>query len=245
MKDSDLRRLIQPDHGLSEDRHDALKEQLMATIVTDQPTADTNPAPVHINKRRRGKIVIGAAVAVLAVGGAAAAGSLFPDDAGVILPIGDCRTESSIQEVVATMQRPNGNTLQLFTTRANPEVPVNGHALIETSPDGQNLGGFGGCNPPGSSDGNGDLWANAPSVSGADGVFVWLIGKAPTPATRVEIDLSDGDTVYLDLQTDGYFVGELIRPGVDLPDESAPPAPLPRRIRAFDADGNLVQEQTQ
>lgn len=245
MNDSDLRRLIQPDHGLSEDRHDALKEQLMATIVTDQPCADTNLAPVDVNKRRRSKIMIGAAVVVLVIGGAAAAGSLFPEDAGV-LPIGDCRTESSIQEVVATTQRPNGSTLQLFSTRANPEAPVNGHALIETGPDGQTLGGSSACNPPGSSDGNGDLWVNSPSQSGADGVFIWLIGKAPAPATRVEIDLSDGDTAYLDLQTDGYFVGELIRPGVELgPEDSAPPVPLPTHIRAFDADGNLIQEQAQ
>ena len=144
------------------------------------------------------------------------------------------------------MQRPNGNTLQLFSTKATPEAPVNGHALIETSPDGQTLGGSSGCNPPGTPDGNGDLWVNSPSQSGADGVFVWLIGKAPAPATRVEVDLSDGDTAYLDLQTDGYFVGELIRPGVELgPDDSAPPVPLPTHIRAFDADGNLVQEQTQ
>jgi hypothetical protein len=189
----------------------------------------------------------GVAVAVVALGGAAAAatGVLFPDDVDV-LPVGDCRTESSIQEVVATMQRGNGNTLQLFSTKASPDAPVNGHALIESTPDGQSLGGSSGCNPPGTPDGNGELWVGAPSQSGGDGVFIWLIGKAPAPATRVEIDLSDGETIALDLQTDGYFVGEVVRPGVEMgPEDSAPPVPEPTGIRAFDADGNLVQEQAQ
>jgi len=247
MNDADIRRLIQPDVGLSEDRHEHLKEQLMTNLNTDDPVTAPLVEPTNFTKRRRRKIMAGVAVAVIAVGGAAAAGGLFPDDIGdAVLPIGDCRIESSIQEVVATMQGANGNTLRLFTTQASPDAPVNGHALIETTPDGQSLGGSAGCNAPGTPDGNGDFWVNSPSQSGADGVFIWLIGRAPAPATRVEVDLSDGDTIALDLQTNGYFVGEVIRPGVELgPEDSAPPVPQPTSIRAFDADGNLVREQAQ
>jgi hypothetical protein len=244
MNDSDLRRLIQPDAGLSKDRHDHLKEQLMNSLTTDDPAASLHN-PIKLNRRRRRTIAAGAAVAAIALGGAAAAGGLFPDDVEV-LPVGVCRTESSTQEVVATTQRANGNILQLFSTQESPDAPVNGYALVESSPDGQSLGGSSGCNPPGTPDGNGELWVNAPSQSGGDGVFIWLIGKAPAPATRVEVDLSDGDTIALDLQTDGYFVGEVIRPGVEMgPADSVPPVPEPTSIRAFDTDGNLVQEQTE
>lgn len=245
MNDSDLRHLIQPDDGLSEDRHEQLKEQLMTHLDIDDPATAPLGKPVNLTKRRRRKIIAGVAVAAIAVSGAAAAGGLFPDDIGdTVLPIGDCRTQSSIQEVVATMQRANGNTLQLFTTQESPDAPVNGSALLESTSDGQSLGGSSGCNPPGTPDGNGDLWVVAPSQSGSDGVFIWPYGKAPAPATRVEIDFSDGDTIALDLQTDGYFVGEIIRPGVELePEDSAPPVPEPTAIRAFDANGNLIQEQ--
>lgn len=245
MNDADIRRLIQPDVGLSEDRHEHLKELLMTNLQSDDPAAARLDSPVNRMKRRRRGIVAGVAVAAIALGSAAAAGGLFPDDGfgDAVLPIGDCRIESSVQEVVATMQRANGNTLRLFTTQASPDAPVNGHALIESTPDGQSRGGSAGCNPPGTPDGNGELWVNSPSESGGDGVFIWLIGRAPAPATRVEIDLSDGATIALDLQTDGYFVGEVIRPGVELgPEDSAPPVPQPTSIRAFDSEGNIVQE---
>lgn len=243
MNDSVLRRLTEPDHGLTRDRHDDLKEQLMATLLNEEPAIETRPAPVDLTKRRRSKIAVGAAIAVLAVGGAAAAGSLFPDDAAV-LPIGDCRTESSIQEAVATIESGSGNTVQLFTTRASADAPINGHALLETTPDGQTLGGSSGCNPPGTPDGRGDIWAAAPSLSGPDLTFVWVNGKAPADATRVEIDLSDGDTAYIDVQTDGYFLKELIRPGVgEGADAPSPQVPLTINIRAFDAADNLIAEQ--
>ena len=130
-----------------------LMENIM-TITQERPDRALRIAPV----RRRRKVVVGAAIATLAIGGAVAATGLFPEDNN-LLPIGQCRTEDSIQEAVATLQRENGNTLTLYTTRASGDAPINGDVLVETLPDGRTSIGAGACNPPGVELGDrGDLW---------------------------------------------------------------------------------------
>lgn len=249
MNDSDLRSLIQPDHGLSEDRHHTLKEQLMANLLTtDQPSGDPAPAPINPTKRRRSKIVAGAAIAALAVGGVVAATDLLPDVSGA-LPIGVCRNESSVQEIVASIEMSNGNTMDMVTTRASDDAPVNGYALAQTSPDGRSQTASGHCNEPGRASNPGDLWFTAQTQVGDDGVFIWIIGHAPDTASRVEVDLSDGDTVSIDVQNDGYFLTEVVRPGVigaDTPGPfiDDPNFAQPTNIRVFDIDGILLAEQS-
>lgn len=246
MNDQDLRRLIEPDNGLTPDRHAHLKEQLMATILTNEP--DTAPAadPVRSARRRRTKILIAATAATLALGGVAAAatGNLFPDDSK-LLPVEICRGESSITEAVASMVRPNGNTITLYTTRASSDAPINGDALVETTPDGQTVSGTSGCNDPGLAQHKGDeFWLSYDGDIGAETEIFWPYGKAPAPATSVEIDFDRGETIIVAVETSGYFVGEFTRPGIGQGFiDSAGYDPKPTTIRAFDSEGNLVAEQ--
>ncbi len=246
MNEQDLRRLIEPDDGLTPDRHAHLKEQLMATILTNEP--DTAPAAdlARSARPRRTRILIAATIATLALGGVAAAatGNLFPDD-NKLLPVETCRTESSITEAVASMVRPNGNTITLYTTRASSDAPINGDALVETTPDGQTVSGTSGCNPPGAVRHNDDeFWLSHDGNVGAETEVFWPYGKAPAPATRVEIDFDQGETITVAVEASGYFVGEFTRPGTgEIDGGHGNYDPKPTAIRAFDNEGNLVAEQ--
>lgn len=246
MNDQDLRRLIEPDNGLTADRHAHLKEQLMATILTNEP--DTAPAAdlVSSARPRRTKILIAATAATLAVAGAAAAatGNLFPDDSR-LLPVEICRAESSITEAVASMVRPNGNTITLYTTRTSSDAPINGDALVETTPDGQTVSGTSGCNSPGLAQHKGDeFWLSYDGDIGAETEIFWPYGKAPAPATSVEIDFDRGETITVAVEPNGYFVGEFTRPGTgEISGGHGSYDPKPTTIRAFDSEGNLIAEQ--
>jgi hypothetical protein len=71
MNDTDLRRLIEPDQGLLPDRHVLIKEQMMATILAEQPAChdrSANPKSRSAHRRRYRGIVTAATVGVAALG---------------------------------------------------------------------------------------------------------------------------------------------------------------------------------
>ena len=70
-------------------------------------------------------------------------------------------------------------------------------------------------------------------------------GKAPAGAASVEIDFDRGETITLDVQPTGYFIGEFERPGTGQEPDGDEYDPQPISIRAYDADNNIIGKQDQ
>jgi len=236
MSESDLRYLMLPDDGLPQERHDVLKERVMASVRTEpqqQPTAGSR-------FRYRLAPVLASIAAVVLITGAAAAMGLFPRQAQLQLDELGCRDAASAETLVATADATDGRTFQFWTTSPGPDAAPNGFVLVEVG--GDSAGGTIGCNTPGAS--LGEIWVATPAEASIQGTLVSVMGHVPVSATVVEVTFDDGATVRTDVQIDGYFLELVHGPGVDMsPGNPEPNFPEAIHITAIDADGNVIADQ--
>ncbi len=214
MNESELRNLMLPDDGLPTDRHDRIKERVMATIQTKQPSPQRRVAPLRL-PRRLVPVLVSMLVMVVAATSAAALG-LFPWQAQDILQEVGCRDGSSIDRLVATQEASDGRTFEFWTTSGGADGAVNGHTVIELDADGNYAGMGSGCGEPGYEAEADEAWATYQAEYSASESLLTVIGRVPPQATVVDITLSDGTSTRIDVQTDGYFLGLVYGPGVDM-----------------------------
>ena len=145
MSKSDLRYLIHPDDGLPQERHDVLKERVMASVRTEPQQQPTTRSRL----RYRLAPALASVAAVVLIAGAAAAMGMFPRQAQERLDEMGCRDATSAETLVATAVTTDGRTFQFWTTSPGPDAGPNGFVLVEVG--GDSAGGTIGCNTPGAS----------------------------------------------------------------------------------------------
>lgn len=244
MNDSDLRRLMLPDDGLSSERHDLLKERVMTSVKTEQPSPGKQP-PLRSRFRLRLVPTLTSMMAVLLMAGAGGAMGLFPWQARDILNDLDCRTGDSIETMVATAQADDGRTFEFWTTRPEANAAVSGESLVEIDADGDYVGGTYGCNSASWDFAPMDeIWASTPAEVSIEGILVSVMGHVPPSAAEVEVTFDDGSTVRTQVQTDGYFLALISGPGVDVsPGNPEPIIPEVVIVTALDDNGNVIAQQ--
>lgn len=241
MNDEDIRALTHPDHGMTAERRQAVKEQVMSEITS----GTTSRRPVLGSFRRR---LVPALASVLILGaagtGIAAALGLFPGAARDTLEEFGCRTGGSVEELVAEDSTAGGQVFEYWVTRPDEGQSANGDILVERQPDGSESGFMVACSEPGQAGTQPPVWASAASEMSASHMLLAVMGHAPAEAVEVLITLNDGTTVRTETQVGGYFLELVERPG---PGEDAfasdsfdPPDPV--HLIAFDAMGNTVAD---
>ncbi len=258
MNESEVRRLMAPDDGLPTDRHDLIKQRVMASIGAEGITGQQRPI---LSTRLRRRLVPALVVLlVLAAAGTAAGAALgrLPWQTRYILEefVG-CVDESSVEELVATAAGPFGGTEQLFVLRASADAPPNGIVHVSLDAEGKDIGSAAGCGA------NGELWATWDSTTGRDGTWAFVYGHVPPQAATAVVTFTDGTSTRIEVQTDGYFLGVVARP--DIRDETGFLEPTPTtgvdvvttlddpneahfpdsggHIAALDANGTVIAEQ--
>lgn len=241
MKESELRHLMGSDDGLPADRHDRLKERVMATIRAEEPVAQQRPIAVPRFRRRLVPALVSVVVLATAGTAAAIAFGVFPEQPRSMLEEAGCRNDSSVEQLVATAETAEGKTHQFWITRADADALPNRQILVEVDAEGTYLGSSLGCGPPSpelTDSGNG-LWAGAASETSEDGTLGIVMGHVPPPATAAVVTFSDGTSTRVDAQTDGYFLGLVVRP--DLTGDAGFPDPI--HMTTIDAQGKVVAEE--
>lgn len=246
MSESEIRRLMPPDDGLSGDRHDLIKERVMASIKSEEGAGSQ---PIEHPKRFRRRLVPAlASVLILAAAGtgAAAALGLFPEQSETMLEEMGCRTAGSVEQLVATADAPNGGSHQFWITRNSGDGPANGIILVELDEGGEHQGGMIGCDEPGAdiADSYGEVWAVVPSSTSEDGSLGSVMGHVPPEAVRAIVAFGDGTSVEIEVQDGGYFLGLVFRSDIRSSEtESGPDWPEVVHISAVDQDGIVIAER--
>lgn len=246
MTDSDLQAVIAPDEGLSNDARQRLMGRVMAGIeneaqLREEQTKNTrwwqgSPTPVFASAL----VLIALATAVGAFMG------VLPWQTQSALTEMGCRGASSTEHLVASARTEDGRTSQLFITRINADSPPNGYAVIDYDQSGRVRESLIACSEPDKADEVGleSVWAAAVSMS-SDGTLITVVGHVPATAAVAELTMSDETVVDLEVQADGYFIGFIERPGVEIPD--GPGGPVPElgaiHITAFDTNGSAIADQ--
>lgn len=244
MNDSDLRRLMLPDDGLPPERHDLLKESVMTSVTTEQPSQSEQPTS-RSRLRLRLAPTLASVIAFVLVAGTAGAMGLLPWQAEETLDYMGCRTDASVETMVATADARNGQTIQLWTTSAGPNVAPSGFTMVEIDSEGQYVGGLSACSSASWDFAPMDeIWVGTPSQASQHETVLTVLGHVPATAAEVEVTFDDGNVVRTDVQIDGYFIELIYGPGVDVsPGNPAPNFPEAIIVTAFDADGNIIVQQ--
>lgn len=186
---------------------------------------------------------------VLAVGTVFAMfAGLLPWDVKLSLIDSGCRVSSSTDEMVASVES-EGRVAELWITRPAPDEAPNGHIVLDFDEEGNRLGSSYGCSPAGSQHHleTEDVWAGVGGETSIERTLLTVIGRVTPNAAVARVTLSDGDVIDIDVQTDGYFIDLVTRPGVDVSLTDVPPdIPLPgeaTHIAALDAQGQVIEER--
>lgn len=194
--------------------------------------------------------VFASVLLVFAVGGMFALfAGLLPLDIKLSLIEGGCRVSSSSDEMVASAES-EGRMSELWVTRPGPDEHPNGYIILEFDDEGHSLGTFLACSPPGSRHHleTEDVWAAAGSETSIEQVLLTVFGRVTPDAAAVKVTLNDGDVIDTGVQTDGWFIELVTRPGVDV-SFSDGPHDLPQlnieatHIAALDAHGEVIKER--
>lgn len=242
MNESEVRRLMPPDDGLPVDRRDLIKERVMASIRPDQE-ADRQEAVPPRTMLRRLVPALASVLVLLAAGTATGAAlGLFPWQDRERLDEAGCRNPDSVEQLVAEAQTPDGGTHQFWITRTDADGPPNGHILVELDADGNYVGSAAGCSfvweDP--TEFYGSLWVSVPSTISDEGALASVMGHVPAEAAASVVTFSDGTSTQIEVQTDGYFLGLVVRPDIRGFDANFPEVV---HIAAVDASGGVIAER--
>lgn len=242
MNESEVRRLMPPDDGLPVDLHDLIKERVMASIRPGLE-ADRQEAVRPRRMLRRLVPALASVLVLLAAGTATGAAlGLFPWQERERLDEAGCRNPDSVEQLVAEAETPDGGTHQFWITRTDADAPPNGHILVELDGDGNYVGSAAGCyfvweDPTEYYDGS--LWVAVPSTISDEGALASVMGHVPAEAAASVVTFSDGTSTQIEVQTDGYFLGLVVRP--DIRGDASFPDTV--HIAAVDASGGVIAEQ--
>jgi len=244
MNDSDIRRLMLPDDGLPPRRHDLLKERVMTAVKSEQQSPSEQPSP-RSGRRLRLAPALASMIAAVLVAGTAGAVGLFPWQAEKTLGDMGCRTDGSVETMVATADARDGRAIQLWTTSAGPDAAPNGFAIVEIDSEGEYVGGMIACNSASWEFAPMDeIWVGTPAEASAQGTMRTVLGHVPATAAEVEVTFDDASIVRTEVQTDGYFIELIYGPGVDVfADSSTPAFPEAIIVTAIDTSGNVIAQQ--
>lgn len=190
--------------------------------------------------------VFASVLLVVAVGTAFATfAGLLPWDVKLSLTEGGCRMSSSSDEMVASAES-EGRIAELWITRPGPDEPPNGHIVLDFDEQGNRLGYSLGCSPPGSRHhmATEEVWAGVGGETNLERTLLTVLGRVSPDAAVARLTLSDGEVIDINVQTDGYFIELVSRPGVDVSDSDAPAPVLPEAIHVatLDAQGRVIEE---
>lgn len=246
MSGSEIRRLMPPDDGLSGDRHDLIKERVMASIKSEEG-AGSQPVEHPKGVHRRLVPALASVLILAAAGtGVAAALGLFPEQSRTMLEEMGCRTAGSVEQLVATADAPNGGSHQFWITRDSADGPANGIILVELDQEGEHQGGMIGCDEPGAdlADSYGEVWAVVPSSTSEDGSLGSVMGHVPPEAATAVVTFRDGTSVEIEVQDGGYFLGLVSRPDIRISETQLEPNwPDVVRVAGIDLNGTVIVER--
>lgn len=188
--------------------------------------------------------VFASVLLVVGVGTALATfAGLLPWDVKLSLTDGGCRVSSSTDEMVASVES-EGRIAELWITRPGPDQPPNGHIVLDFDEEGNRLGYTLGCSPPGSRHhvATDEVWVGVGGETSAERMLLTVLGRVSSGAAVARVTLSDGEVIDIGVQTDGYFIELVTRPGVEV-SIGDPELPEAIHITALDALGQVIEEK--
>lgn len=244
MNDSDLRDLMFPDDELLQERHARIKERVMASVRTDEPVS--RPRATRPSRFRRRLVPALVSLSILASAGTAVAFAfgVFPQHVQSALEELGCRDSSSVEQLVATAEVPDGRQQQFWITKAGENSRPNGHILIDVTADGEYLGSTFGCGAPSLvvEESDYDLFVVAASESSVDGTLLIVLGHAPPEAITAIVTFDDATVTSIEVGDEGYFLGLVERPDI-VPDSSGNVRPPDvTKLAAVDTNGMVIAE---
>lgn len=169
---------------------------------------------------------------------------LLPWDVKLWLVDAGCRGSSSSDEMVASAHSDEGRIAEMWITRPGPGEPPNGLIVLDFDSAGNRLGGSYGCSPPGPEDADEDVWAGVGGEVSIEKALLTVLGRVSPDAAVARVTLSDQSVVDIQVETDGYFIELITRPGAD-PSSDDPNAGLLDAIHlaALDSNGQVIEEK--
>jgi hypothetical protein len=180
-----------------------------------------------------------------------AVGTTFATFAGVLpwqtersLIESGCWTQSSSNEMVAAAMSAEGRSAELWIIRPGPDQAPNGHIVVDFAETGSPHGSSYGCSPPGTKDGTAqEFWAGVGGETNLDLTLLTVLGRVSPDAEVARVTLGDGTVIDIEVQTDGYFLELVTRPGVEATPEYEPgPEFEVTHLAALDKHGNVIEE---